>query len=258
VLSKWKIAIAGGLILLAFVAAAVRAEGPVTVVVGDLELVFDGSVAPTKLPRDKLAPIGFSGSGSIATTDGIHPPALEEFVLESDRNTSLDVAGVPVCRATQLQSQDSSHARAICGKAIIGTGIGKVEIAFPEQAPIRVTSPLTIFNGGEQGSATTLYVHIYVTVPAPAAVVTTVKLTKIHHGRYGLRAVATIPRIAGGSGSATYFSFTIDRFLTVGGKQLSVLRAKCPDGHLQAHGLVRFSDGVRAAANIVRRCLPQG
>jgi hypothetical protein len=249
--------IAGWLVLLTAFAATAAAEGPVTVLVGDLKLVFDGSVKPKELPRAKPAPIGFSGSGSIATTDGSHPPALQEFVLETDRNAFFDVSGVPVCRATQLQSQDSSHARAICGQAIIGTGIGKVEVAFPEQAPIRVTSPLTIFNGGEQGGVTTLYVHIYVTVPAPTAVVTTVKITKIHHGRYGLRAVATIPRIAGGSGSATYFSFTIHRFLTVGDKHLSVLRARCPDGHLQAHGLVLFSDGVRSAANVVRRCIPQ-
>jgi hypothetical protein len=234
------------------------AEKPVTVRVGDLKLVFNGGLTPKKLPRHEPTPVGFSGSGLITTVDGTHPPALQEFVLETDRNVSFDVSGVPVCRAAQLQAQDSSHARAVCGPAILGTGVGKVEIAFPEQAPIRVTSPLTIFNGGERGGITTLFVHIYVTVPAPAAVVTTVRISRIHNGRYGLRSVATVPRIAGGSGSATYFAFALDRFLQVGGKRLSPLLASCPDGHLQAHGLVRFSDGTRAAADIVRRCIPSG
>jgi hypothetical protein len=246
------------LVLAALVAVAGAAEKPVTVQVGNLRLVFNGGLTPKALPRSRPAPVAFSGSGSIATSDGSHPPALEEFILETDRNAFFDVSGVPVCKATQLQAQDSSHARAICRGAIIGAGTGKVEVSFPEQAPIRATSPLTIFNGGERGGVTTLFVHIYVSVPAPAAVVTTVRITRIHHGRYGLRSIAVVPRIAGGSGSATFFSFTIDRYLEVRGKRLSVLRARCPDGHLQAHGEVRFSDGVRAAADILRRCLPTG
>jgi len=256
--SKWKIAFVAALALAALATAAGAAEKPVTVMVGDLRLVFNGGLTPKALPRSRPAPVAFSGSGEISTTDRTHPPALEEFVLETDRNAFFDVSGVPVCKATQLQSQDSSHARAICRDAIIGAGTGKVEIAFPEQAPIRASSPLTIFNGGERGGVTTLFVHIYVSVPAPTAVVTTVKITRIHHGRYGLRSVAVVPRIAGGSGSATFFSFTIDRYLQVGGKRLSVLRAQCPDGHLQAHGAVRFSDGVRAAADIARTCISQG
>ena len=256
--NRAKFAIVLTIVLAALAAGARAAEKPVTVWAGELELTFNGGLNPKALPRDRLAPVGFWASGEIADADGGHPAALREFVLETDRNASFDVSGLPVCRASQLQAQDSSHARAACGDAIIGTGLGKVEVSFPEQAPIRADSPLTIFNGGVRGGVTTLYVHIYVTVPAPTAVVTTVKITKVHNGRYGLRSVATIPRIAGGSGSATYFSFAIDRYLTVHGKRYSVLRARCPDGHLQAHGLAVFEDGTRAAADVVRTCTPKG
>jgi len=254
-LSNRKIALAVLLPLATLVVGVAAAEKPVTVVVGNLRLAFNGGLTPKALPRTRPVPVTFSGSGLITTTDGSHPPALEEFILETDRNAFLDISGVPTCRAARLQAQDSAHARAACHRSIIGTGTGKVEIAFPEQAPIRATSPLTIFNGGERGGVATLYVHIYVSVPAPAAVVTTVRISRIHHGRYGLRSVAVVPRIAGGSGSATFFSFTINRSLDVDGKRLSVLRARCPDGHLQAHGAVRFSNSVRAAADVLRRCV---
>ena len=73
-------------------------------------------------------------------------------------------------------------------------------------------------------------------MPVPAAIVTTVKIKKIHNGRYGLKSVATIPKIAGGSGSVTSFSLKIDKKFTYKGKKVSVLSAKCPDGKLQAHG----------------------
>lgn len=256
--NKWKIAVGTILLLIALSVSALAADKPVTVRAGNLELTFDGGLTPKALPRARLTPVGFSGSGAIGTIDGTHPPALREFELETDRHASFDVSGLPTCRSDKLQSQDSSHARAACRDAIIGKGLGKVEIAFPEQAPIRADSPLTIFNGGERGGVTTLYVHIFVTVPAPAAVVTTVKITKIRNGRYGLLAVAAVPRIAGGSGSATFFSFTIDRYLSIDGRRFSVLRAMCPDGHLQARGQAVFSDGTRVGADVVRSCVPRG
>jgi hypothetical protein len=57
--------------------------------------------------------------------------------------------------------------------------------------------PLVLSNGGTKGGVTTLFVHAYVNVPAPTAIVTTVKISKIHNGRNGLKAVGSIPKIAG-------------------------------------------------------------
>ena len=80
---------------------------------------------------------------------------------------------------------------------------------------------------------TTLFIHAYITVPTPAAVVTTVKISKIHNGRYGTKSVASIPKIAGGSGSVTSFNLKI-----IQGK--GVLTLKCPDGNIYAHGNAVF------------------
>ncbi len=201
-------------------AGIATAEKPVKVRAGNLELTFNG---------------GFT---------------LKEFNVETDKNGAINVKGLPVCTASKLQSQDTKHAEAICRPAIIGSGTATAEIAFPEQAPIPATSKIIAFNGGFKGGVTTLYIHAYLTVPTPAAIVTTVKIKKIHNGRYGLEAVSSIPKIAGGSGSVKSFSLTINK--------KGVLSAKCPDGKLQAHGTAVFVDGTRVSGEIVRTCTPKG
>ena len=87
-------------------------------------------------------------------------------------------------------------------------------------------------------------------MPTPAAIVTTVKIKKVHNGRYGLKTVASIPKIAGGSGSVKTFSLKINK--------KGVLSAKCPDGKLQANGTAIFADGTKASAGIVRTCTGKG
>jgi len=235
----------GALVALA-VAGSATAEKPVKVVAGNLELTFNGGFTPKALSKTKLTPITLNVSGKIRTKDGSHPPAMKEFDLETDKNGAINVKGLPVCTASKLQSQDTKHAEAICKTAIIGSGTTTAEIAFPEQAPIPAKSKIIAFNGGFKGGTTTIFIHAYLTVPTPAAVVATVKVKKISNGRYGLSSITTIPKIAGGSGSVTDFSLTINK--------KGVLTAKCPDGKLQAHGTAIFTDGTRASAEVIRTC----
>jgi hypothetical protein len=233
--------------LIAFTVAGIAtAEKPVKVRAGNLELTFNGGFTPKALSKTKLTPITLNVAGKIRTVDGTHPPAMKEFDLETDKNGAIEVKGLPVCTASKLQSQDTKHAEAICKSAIIGSGQATAEIAFPEQAPIPAKSKIIAFNGGFKGGVTTIYIHAYLTVPTPAAIVSTVKVKKIHNGRYGLGSVTTIPKIAGGSGSVTDFNLTINK--------KGVLSAKCPDGKLQAHGTAIFTDGTRASAEIIRTC----
>jgi hypothetical protein len=235
----------GAMIALA-VAGIATAEKPVKVRAGNLELTFNGGFTPKALSKTKLTPITLNVSGKLRTVDGTHPPALKEFLVETDKNGAIEVKGLPVCKASQLQSQDTKHAEDICRSAIIGSGRAIAEIAFPEQSPIPADSKIIAFNGGFKGGTTTLYIHAYLTVPTPAAIVTTVKIKKIHAGRYGLKSVASIPKIAGGSGSVTDFNLTINK--------KGVLLAKCPDGKLQARGEAKFSDGTVAKAEVIRTC----
>jgi hypothetical protein len=245
-------------IALTAVGIATAANKPVTVRSGNLELTVNGGFSPTTLPKNKLAPISFFASGKINTIDGTHPPALKEFLVETDKNGSVDVTGFPTCTSGKLQSQDTGNAEAICKKAIIGKGTTAVDIAFPESKVVPVNSKLLVFNGGKKGGVTTFFIHAYITVPVPAAIVTTVKIKKINKGRYGLLATGSIPKIAGGSGSVRSFSLTVNKKYTYKGKKMSILSAKCPDGKLQANGTAIFADGTRASAGVVRTCTGRG
>jgi hypothetical protein len=243
------ITMALGALIALTVAGIAGAEKPVKVRAGNLDLTFNGGFTPKALSKTKLTPITLNVSGKIRTVDGTHPPAMKEFLLEADKNSAVDVKGLPTCKASQLQSQDTKHAEAICKSAIIGTGRAIASIAFPEQAPIPADSKIIAFNGGTSGGKTTFYIHAYLTVPTPAAIVSTVVIKKIHNGRYGIGSVTTIPKIAGGSGSVTDFNLTINK--------KGVLLAKCADGKLQAHGTAVFTDGTRASAEVIRTCTPK-
>jgi hypothetical protein len=224
------------IVLLAFsaalllVLASIAAATQITLRAGNLILTFGGNVAPKALPKQSFAPAGAKVFGKIKTSDGTHPSAFREAIFDIDKNVSVSSKGLPVCKAGQLEARDTKAAKRVCGKTIVGSGSAHAEIAFPEQAPIKVPSPLLVFNGGTHGGKTKLLLHTFITVPAPTAIVTTVTLTKVHKGRFGLHGVARIPVIAGGSGSALDFSFKVKRSYRFKGRKQSFLTARCPDG----------------------------
>ncbi|HVY78618.1 MAG TPA: hypothetical protein VG898_08950 [Solirubrobacterales bacterium] len=250
-----------GLALLLALAGAALAKGvnkPIKVIAGNLELTANGSFSPTKLPKNKLAPITLNVSGKIRTLDGAHPPAVKEVVIETDKNGAINAKGLATCSSGKLQAQTTARAKAACKSSLIGEGKTSVEVEFPEQAPFIAKSKLLAFNGGVKGGKTTVFLHAYLTSPVSAAVVTRVVVSKVHHGRYGLKTVATVPKIAGGYGSPISFSLRVGRKFAYRGKKQSYLLAKCPDGHLNAKGVGVFSDGSRLAGSLVRSCTPKG
>lgn len=249
-----KITIALGAVLALTVAGIASGAGKEEVTVGNLKFQAGGTFSPKALSKTKLTPITLMAEGKISSLDGTHPPALKEVLLETDKNGSVQVKGFPTCKSSQLQSQDTKHAEEICRPAIIGKGTTSVEIAFPESKVVPVSSKLLVFNGGEKGGVVTFYIHAYITVPVPAAIVTTVKIKKIHKGRYGLESIASIPKIAGGSGSVKSFSLKVGKQYSYKGQKLSILSAKCPDGKLQAHATAVFADGTRASTEFIRTC----
>ncbi|HET7120661.1 MAG TPA: hypothetical protein VFI17_05370 [Solirubrobacterales bacterium] len=236
----------GALIALSVAGIATAGNKPVTVEVGNIVFTANGGFSPAKLPKKKLVPISLNAAGLIKTKDGTHPPSLKEVVLEGDKNAMVNVKGIPKCTAGKLQARDTQAAEKACPKAIIGTGTTTVEVQFPEQNPINVTSKLLVFNGGVSGGTTTLFIHAYFSAPVSGAIVSTTKIKKVHNGRYGTKSVTTIPKIAG-DGAVTSFNLTIN-------KSKHALFAKCPDGKLQAHATGIFDDGTKASATIIRSC----
>jgi len=211
--------------------AAIAGAASTKIRAGNLVLTFGGSTSPTKLPKAKYAPVKAIIFGKIATSDGTHPSALRETIVDIDKDVKLSVKGLPVCKAGQLTARNTAAAKRVCGKTTLGSGIAHAQIAFPEQPPIKVTSPITVFNGGGSASKSKLLIHTFLTVPVPAAIVTQVTITK--RGT-GVHAVAKVPVIAGGSGSVLDFRFKLGRTYTYKGRKTAYSMAKCPDGVFRA------------------------
>lgn len=236
---------------------------------GDLILKADGGVSPKALPKSKFAPVTVHVSGQISSSDGTHPSAFREATIDFDKNGTINTTGLPTCKGSQLTARDTTAAKKACGTdTIVGSGSGKIEIAFPESNPININAPITVFNGGTKGGKTTLFIHTFITVPVPSAVVTTVTIKKIHEGRYGLRTVSKVPVIAGGSGSVLAFDINFGKKYTYKGKKLSYIMAKCPDGHFNANvkeAVFKDEDRqppevgtTKLKGTVIRPCTPKG
>lgn len=245
-------------VLVLAVAGAALAEKATVVRAGGLVLRLNGGVTPKKLPKGKMAPVTLRASANISRVDGGHPPAVKKITIDFDKQGAIDAKGVPVCKPGRLQSQDTKHAKKACPKAIVGKGKTTVQVAFPEQQPFSSTGPLVVFNGGVHHGVTKLYVHAYVSVPTPTAIVTPVKVKRIHKGPYGTRAVARVPKIAGGAGSVRKFNLAIHRTFRRGGKKHSYLVARCGNHRLRAKGTISFADGTRVTGNVIRSCRTRG
>lgn len=231
---------------------------PTVVRTGNLVLKIDGGVGPKALPKGKFAPITLRASGRLATNDGSHPPATRKVTIDFDKHGKINAKGLATCRSGQLQSRDTKAAVKACRKAIVGRGQTSVEVEFADSRPFTAKGPLVLFNGGVRGGTTKMYIHAYVNVPAPTAIVTQVKIKKIRKGPYGTRAIATIPKIAGGAGSLTGFDFKIHKKFMRNGQRQSYLLARCANGRFRAHATLQADDGTRMSGTIVRPCNQRG
>jgi hypothetical protein len=225
---------------------------------GDLVLHAEGGFAPTRLPKHEDAPIKLYGGGKASTKSGELPPIVETLDIEFDRHGHVDTNGLEACTAAKLQSTTVPQARRACPKAIVGEGQGKAIVAFPEQKPIPISSPITLFNGPKKHGDDTILAHAFTTVPVPTTFIVPVVIEKIHHGVYGYRTKAKIPKIAGGAGHPISGNLTVGKKWTFRGQKYSYVNARCETGHLQARVKVNFVDGTILSGTFLKRCTVRG
>lgn len=250
----WKALAAGAAIAVLLPAAALG----IVLRAGNLVVHADGGFTPQALPKDHNAPITLHGGGRLSTVDGDFPPVLDKLTIEFDRHGSVVTKGLPVCMPGQLQSTDVSAARRACGDAIVGKGEGKAVVVFPEQKPIYISSPITVFNGPRKHGNPTVLAHAFTTVPVPTTFVVPVEIEKINRGLYGYRTEARIPKIAGGAGIPLAGQLRIGRKWSYKGKRLSYVNARCENGRLQARGEFTFKDGTFLSGTFTKRCSVRG
>lgn len=225
----------------AFLAAAAVASA-LTIRAGELILEAEGGFTPKALPKYEDAPITLHGNGKLSTVTGELPPILDTLVIEFDRHGHVETQGLPVCTSGKLQSTTPAQARKNCSGAIVGKGRGSAIVKFPEQDPIPISSPITLFNGPKKGGNDTVFAHAYTTVPVPTTFVVPVVIEKINKGVYGYRTEAKIPKIAGGAGHPISGSLKIGRNWTFKGRKHSYVNARCETGRLQARVKVSLKD----------------
>jgi hypothetical protein len=242
----------------ALLAATGAFAKPHVIRAGNLFLRDNGGISPSRLPKHSQAPITAHIDAEIGTTDGSHPPAVRTLNIDFDKSIEVNAVGLPVCAKGQLTARSSVDAKKACPDAIVGSGEGEVEVAFPEQAPFAATGPIVLFNGGVHGGTTLLFVHTYVAVPAPTAVIATVKITRIDRGHYGTHTVSQVPAIAGGAGSVIDFKLTIGRKFTYQGKKQSYLTASCPTGLYYTEGNILFAGGTTLKGTHILPCTSKG
>jgi hypothetical protein len=238
--------LAATIVLVAAPLADAVGEKPIVVRAGNLILTFNGSASPNALPRSGLAPLTLHASGRIATVDGSQPPALREFILDTGKTGVIETRGVPTCKAAKIEATNTVAAERACPSAIVGKGNAQVRVEFPESTPFNADGPLVIFNGGTKAGKTLMLIHAYINVPTPTALVTKVITTREHQGPYRLHTVASIPVIAGGSGSVTGFELSITRE--------GYLLASCPNGAFHHRATAVFRNGTEITGTFLRPC----
>lgn len=222
--------------------------------VGDIVLTADGGFSPTRLPRHEDAPITIHGGGTISTVSGALPPVLEKIDVEFDRHGSVETLGLPHCTMAKLTSTLTKQARRACPGAIVGRGRGRALVAFPEDPPIDVEAPITLFNGPEKHGDPTVIAHAYTTYPVPVTLLVPIDIERIHKGVYGYRTKARIPKLAGGNGIPIAGHLTIGRRWTYRGVEHSYVNARCETGHLQARVEATFKDHTFLSGVFVKAC----
>jgi hypothetical protein len=209
-----------------------------------VEEEFEAGFLPSVLSRSEQTPISLRTAMRFKTSDGTPPPAVKEFELSEDRHARLNLKGVPVCPPGNVESPPPQQR---CKAAEIGAGKMLVNIHFPGESPIEKNTELTVFNRGlNEGSRTFLIVG-YLRVPTPAQIITTVTVKRSSPGRYKLKLVGAIPKIAGGSGSVTYLGLRFRK---------GVFSAICEDRHLNTRLRTLFADGTSLGSAVSRTCMP--
>jgi hypothetical protein len=242
--------------MLAIVAVLVITGSAAAIVLraGSLVITTDGGFTPTTLPKKGFAPIKLHGFGKIDTNDGSLPPILDTVTIWFDKNGEVETRGLPICTPGRLAATTVSQARKLCPGAIVGKGLGKAVVAFPEQPPIPASSAITLFNAKPKHGNPVVLAHAHLTVPAPSTFVVPIEIQRVNDGRYGFKTVAKIPKIAGGSGIPLYARLKVGREWKFKGETLSFANAGCPDGRLQAKGQFQFKDGTFLQGSVFKPC----
>jgi hypothetical protein len=247
---------------LALVLAAVPARAELNQR-GPLVVGFDGGLAPTRLPRQRAAPIAVRVAGDIRVTKGARLPQVRRISVAINRAGRLDDRGLPTCGVRSIQPATEAEARRVCARAIVGTGHVVVQAAVPGQPPFTVKATLLAFNGPTTHGQKQILAEVYSTDP-PGSFILTFRL-RHRRGAFGTVLTTTLPRKAWGWAYLTHFEMTLHRVYRYHGAVHSYVSAACsaPAGFPGAvfpfaKATYGFGDGQAITITAVRSCRVAG
>jgi hypothetical protein len=230
---------------------------------GEIKIFFHGSIAPVKLPRKDLAPVGVQMGAKIKTTGNEPPPRLSQIILDINAHGEIDSKGLPLCTLGKLHNSSASRARRVCGDAEVGHGNVTSRVGLPGQGEFATNGPLLAFNGKYKGKPA-IFAHVTSkgTLSITYVIIFVVKRT---HGTYGTSLVAQVPPIASGTGYISAFDLSLKRRYTIRGKKHSYVSANCPlpsGVNIASFNFARstyvFEDGTRISSVLNRQCKARG
>ncbi|MGN6586445.1 MAG: hypothetical protein ACTHKT_03105 [Solirubrobacterales bacterium] len=236
----------------AVVALAAGAGEGAVVEVGNLVLRADGGFTPQTLPRHRFAPIDFQGHVDISARGGGKPAALQQALIDFDRDGRINVAGLPTCNPEAIAAASPADARRTCRGAIVGSGHVEALVSLAG-GTVRARSPLTIFNGPRLPTGPSAVLHARFTVPATQTYAILVPIEK-RSGGYRYRARLELPPLAGGLGALTHIDVKIGRRYRAGGRERSYVSARCSDNVLRTHGRFEFEGGIVISGLVEKFC----
>lgn len=218
-------------------AGSALAEGRFDSLLPVVHSTLSATPSPIPAPSEGRIPVSLRLADSISTDDGSHPPAAEKVRFELDRQLQFDMAKIPVCKPTARIPRDQTP----CDEGKLASGRLQVEVQFPEELPIRVLGDATAYKTGPRS----MMVFAYLSAPVTGMLRFPVAIDRGGSGIYGLSATASIPRVAGGSGSLTYLGLRFRKGL---------FSAACPKGRLQFGVTDTFADGTEVDSGLIIAC----
>jgi hypothetical protein len=232
-----------------------------TVRKGDLQVRFEGKLAPQSLPRSSQAPITVSVSAKVSSTSAEPPPPMRQISIAINKYGHLNPTGLPVCRLEQIQPATTDDALAACRRSLVGEG--RFLASVSGHAPFPADGKIYAFNGEVEGKPAIL-AHVYGTAPAPASY-TLAFLVSRSKGTFGTTLKATLPPVAPGAGYITAIYLTLGKSFSAGGKKHSYFSASCPapkgfPGAVFpfAKASVGFQGGPTLGTTLTRTCKAKG
>jgi hypothetical protein len=240
----------------ATIASAEEATG------GGFRATFTGSLSPTALPRDHLAPVALRLHARIRPLPGAHAPRLRRLRIEVNHHAQLSVRGLSTCPISSLRALSTSSAYRRCRDSLVGEGKFFAHIDVPDQAPFPSEGRLLAFYSRYRGHPALLG-HVFGTEPARTVIVLPITISRSAKGGFATTFSALMPEVGEEWGYVSGLDLTISRRYRYHGRQHSFISASCPaplDVHrapfIAARGTYFLADGRVVQRLLASNCIP--